>query len=135
MSNRERGINEERSMLTNGFLNELMVRLARIEEKVNAADNALVLARESLTRWQTTSNEWRQENIDQRAEYLTIEKGNSLINIEGAARNALEARVRILEQTSIQSSGKSQGSNSVIAIIFTIITIIISATALVIHLR
>lgn len=112
---------------------ELGLKVARLEEKIVAADSALSLAREALTRWQATSNEWRQENIDQRQMYLTIDKGHSLIATEAAFRYALEARMRIMETTVTEGSGKAQGSHATLAIAATVITIVISLAAVLIH--
>lgn len=47
------------------------VRLARLEERVNAAEEALEIASAALESYKTGANEWRQALNDQRLQYPT----------------------------------------------------------------
>lgn len=107
-----------------------MIKVARLEERLMASDKALDLARASLTAWQSASNEWRQENIDQRAMFMTIDKAQSLVATEAALRASLEGRIWAIEQARQVDVGKQAAFSSTWAITCTVITIIISATAL-----
>jgi lipid II:glycine glycyltransferase (peptidoglycan interpeptide bridge formation enzyme) len=78
---------------------ELRIAVARLEERLKAADQALELARESLERWQAASNEWRKENIDQRNLYPTTDKVNAMIA-------AIESRVATMEKAGTFTAGK-----------------------------
>lgn len=113
-------------------INALSVQLARLEEKLMASDKALDLARVALQAWQATSNEWRQENIDQRAMYMTREKVESLISAESISRNALSNRLELLEQKAQVDMGSQKAASSIWAVAVTVTTVIISTTMLVI---
>jgi hypothetical protein len=104
------------------FRNGLDIKVARLEERLIASDRALELARESLKSWQAASNEWRQENIDQRAQYMTIDKTQALLAAESAQRYSLEARVRILEDTAKLSVGQHSAINTTWVVVAFIIT-------------
>lgn len=50
---------------------DLKVELARMDEKLKAADKAVDLASESLVRWEKSANEWRQAINDERGAFVT----------------------------------------------------------------
>lgn len=50
---------------------DIKVRIARLEEKVKAAEAATRLASESLEAWKLSANEWRQALNDQRSAFVT----------------------------------------------------------------
>lgn len=50
---------------------DINVRIARLEEKVKAADVATRLAFEALESWKANANEWRQALNDQRSAFVT----------------------------------------------------------------
>lgn len=92
---------------------------------MKAADAALVLAHGMMETWKESSNEWRKENMDQRAQYITIDKANALISVEASLRGALEGRVRVLEDSSkMEGGGHSALSTAWIVVAFTISSII-----------
>jgi hypothetical protein len=110
------------------------VKIARLEEKLAASDRALELARQALGTWQAASNEWRQENIDQRAMYMTTDKATSLIQAESSQRYALEARVRVLEDSNKSDTGRHGAFNTTwIVIAFIITTAISIVTVILVH--
>jgi hypothetical protein len=91
----------------------LEIQIARLQEKIIAQENALVLARQALERSQAASNEWRQENIDQRALFMTEDKVRGLMDTEESKRNALEGRVVILERANFLAQGSHVTAESV----------------------
>ena len=117
---------EERRVAIDSSTHDLEIKLARLEEKIAARDQALMLATDTLKAWQSSSNEWRKENIDQRNLFMTIDKAQSLIAAEQSLRAALEARVAVLEQSLSALSGKSTGSAITWAAAATITSITIS---------
>jgi hypothetical protein len=94
-------------------IHALEIEIARLQEKNTAGDRALTLARQALEHTQAASNEWRQENIDQRALFMTEEKVRGLMNAEEIKRMALEGRVVILEQAGYKSIGSHTTTESV----------------------
>lgn len=86
-------------------IHALEVEVARLQEKIIAGDRALTLAREALEHAQAASNEWRQENLDQRALFMTEEKVRGLMTAEEIQRRALEGRVVVLEKASLMYAG------------------------------
>jgi len=100
----------------NGILrtkvNELEIEIVRLQEQKKAAAEALIIARAALDHNQSVSNEWRKENIDQRALYMTTEKAQGLINGEAQERRALEGRVSILEKAGSQGEGRHNAFDS-----------------------
>lgn len=72
-------------------VHKLELQIARLQEQKVASAEALVIARNALEHNQEISNEWRKENLDQRALFLT--------KIEAfGITNALDARVAMLER-------------------------------------
>ena len=55
------------------------VKIARIEERLLASEKALGLANQSLTLCKESSNEWRQENTEQRALYVTKDQAYGMM--------------------------------------------------------
>jgi hypothetical protein len=81
-------------------IHDLDVEVARLQEQKKASDVALDLARHALEHAQQNSNEWRQENIDQRALTLSKNEANGLFATEASERRALESRIVVLERDS-----------------------------------
>jgi len=105
-------------------------RIVRLEEKIIANEKALTIASESLKHNQEVSNEWRKENIDQRNLFLTIEKGQSLIAVEAAMRNALDVRINNLEKFSNIGAGRIVGLSQFWNVLITVLALSISILAL-----
>jgi hypothetical protein len=114
-------------------VHELEVEVARLQEQKNAADTALVIAREALEHNQAVSNEWRRENIDQRALFMTQEKAQGLINSESLERRALEARVTVLERAGSAYSGSHSTLESVWVKMVAIASLIIGLFGITLH--
>lgn len=110
----------------NGQIQELSVKIARLEERLMAADKALELARQISTAWQLSSNEWRKENIDQRALYPTSDKVTALIS-------AVEIRLTLLEKVNQEKSGEFTGSINVLSVINTVLILVLAALAVFRH--
>src|ERR1700730_6725130 len=87
-------------------LHELEIEIARLQEQKDGSERALVLAREALEHNQAVSNEWRKENIDQRALFPTSQRVDGQFATESAERRALEARIAQLEQAGKRDEGK-----------------------------
>ena len=93
------------------------VRIARLEERLEASDRALDLARGSMESWKAASNEWRKENIDQRNLYPTTDKVISLVA-------SVEARLLLLEKSRSVDSGRHSAYSLMWAVVGSIIGII-----------
>lgn len=50
---------------------DVHIKIARLEERVRAADVANKLASDSLEAWKVNANEWRQTFNDLRGTYIT----------------------------------------------------------------
>jgi hypothetical protein len=84
----------------------LEIEIARLQEQKTASDRALELARVALEHSQAASNEWRQENIDQRGLFVTDDKVRGLLSAEAIERRALEGRVAVLEKVGSEGQGR-----------------------------
>jgi hypothetical protein len=127
---------EKRRMSDNGDkeqIRQLEISVVRMEQRIVDTDKALVLAREISTAWQKSSNEWRDENRDQRALYPTLDKVATMIAMETSSREALEGRVRVLEQTAQALLGKNAGSGRTWDVALVVGAAIISLMMLIIH--
>lgn len=60
---------------------DLALKIARLEERLNASDRATKIAQEALTHYQTVSNEWRQALNDQRAQFVTLDKVFAIVGL------------------------------------------------------
>jgi hypothetical protein len=105
---------------------ELEIAVARLQEQELASDRALVIANQSLQHSQAVSNEWRKENIDQRALYPTISKMDGMFATEAAERRSLENRIIIIEKEQSNQSGR-------LATWGTVLTLVIIAIQIVLH--
>ncbi len=113
-------------------VHELEVDVARLQENKKDADKALDLARTAMERSQAASNEWRQENIDQRALYPTVGKVEGLMQTEAAERRSLEARISALEKSNLQNVGRGSAFNDVWLKFITVATLV-SAVVIMIY--
>jgi hypothetical protein len=104
----------------------LEIKMAVIETKQSEGDKALDLAREITDAWKLTANEWRDENVDQRNLYLTIEKGQALVAVESAQRGTLESRVSNLQEVIKINQGEKMGSSDVWKNIVTIFSMAVA---------
>lgn len=102
---------------------ELQISVARLEEKLKASASALELARLQLEVWKASANEWRQENVDQRRLYMTLDKAESVFN-------ALSARTNALEGAAQRKEGKEFSSREIVAWLIAAISIVVSIIAL-----
>ena len=84
----------------------LEVSVARLQEQEKAKAEALVIAREALSHSQQVSNEWRKENIDQRALYPTTPKMEGMFATESSERRSLENRIIVLEKAGATGGGR-----------------------------
>ena len=86
----------------NGQLREkvqsLEVEIARIQEQKRAADQALIIAKASLDHAQAQANEWRATLTDWKDDCPTKVEARGWVDHESAERQALSARVSILEK-------------------------------------
>lgn len=114
-------------------LHQLELEITRLQEQKRAADIALDLAREALLHSQAAANEWRQENIDQRALFITEEKARGLANVEEGQRRALEGRVAVLEKAANQNVGGRIVAESVWVKAGVIASLLIGIAALILH--
>jgi hypothetical protein len=69
-------------------------RLARLEERMRAAENATRLAFSALETWKAGANEWRQALSDQRAGYPTRSEVVALVMIGLAALGLIMKYIR-----------------------------------------
>ncbi len=109
---------------------KMEVDVARLEEQTKAADRALIIANEALKHAQAVSNEWRKENIDQRATYPTTNKVDGQFSTEQAERRALESRVLVLENAGSKDQGKHSAFDAVWLKITVVVTMLMTAAAL-----
>jgi hypothetical protein len=94
-------------------IGRLNVEVARLQEQVKGDARALSLSRDELNSWKLSQNEWRQENVDQRALYITTDRAEAMIKGEAALRAGLEGRVYALERAEVSHRGRGEGySNS-----------------------
>jgi hypothetical protein len=103
-------------------VHELEVEVARLQEQEKAADRALVIANKALEHSQASSNEWRKENIDQRATYPTISKVDGQFSTESSERRSLENRIILLEK----SGSADQGKHSAFDVVWVRAAVVIS---------
>jgi hypothetical protein len=94
-------------------IHRLEIEIARLQEQKEASGEALLLANAALQHNQAISNEWRNENIDQRALFMTKIEVQGLLNEEAGNRRALEGRVTVLEKASSTYSGGKSAIDSV----------------------
>jgi hypothetical protein len=94
-------------------IHRLEIEIARLQEQKEASGEALLLANAALQHNQAISNEWRKENIDQRALFMTKIEVQGLLNEEAGNRRALEGRVTVLEKASSTYSGEKSAIDSV----------------------
>jgi len=111
---------------------QLQVDVARLQEGKKAADEALTLARMAMQRQQDASNEWRQENIDQRTLYPTSGKVDGMLAAEAAERRALEGRITSLENLGSKTLGRSSAFDDVWLKFVVVFTLMISAVGLIV---
>lgn len=104
---------------------DLEVKVARLEEQEKAGDRALAIASRALEHSQTVSNEWRKENIDQRALFPTTAKVDGQFQTEAAERRAVESRVYVLEKASNADQGKHSANILWLGLAITIVNILI----------
>jgi hypothetical protein len=94
-------------------MHELEVDVARLQEQEKASDRALIIAADALRHAQATSNEWRKENLDQRALFPTTNKVDGQFTTEASERRALEARVVLLEKAGNAGQARSSAFGDV----------------------
>jgi hypothetical protein len=111
-------------------LHSLEVDVARLQEGKKAAEIALALANKALEHTQAQQNEWRQENIDQRALFMTEDKTRGLLSEEGAERRALEGRVSVLEKGGSAQSGRHSAFEDVWLKFAVVVTLLMTAAGL-----
>jgi hypothetical protein len=109
---------------------KLDVEVAVLKQAKADSDKALVIADEALKHAQAVSNEWRKENIDQRATYPTIAKVDGQITTEQAERRALESRVVLLEKTGNADLGKHSAFDTVWVRFAVILTFVLTVVGL-----
>jgi hypothetical protein len=115
-------------------IHDLEVDVARLQEQEKAAGRALIIANEALKHSQAVSNEWRKENIDQRALYPTIPYVDGKFSTEGSERRSLEARVYLLEKAGSTGSGRSSAFSDVWVKFVVVATLLMAAWGLVLRL-
>jgi hypothetical protein len=81
--------------------------IARIQTREIASKEALEISRNAYEHAQANSNEWRKENLDQRALFPTTEKVEAMVAKEVSQREALAERIGALE--TIHSSQEGRG--------------------------
>jgi hypothetical protein len=106
-------------------IRKLEITVARLEERLMASEKALELAREISTAWQASSNEWRKENIDQRALYPTIDKVESMFK-------TLEARLSPLEKIQATFAGEEKGTLNVWGIVNSVLILLLAAAMVIV---
>ena len=94
-------------------VHSLEIDVARLQEKSKAAHDALAIASAALEHNQAVSNEWRKENIDQRALFMTDDKVRGLLAEEASERRAVEGRVTVLEKSASSDIGKRSAFDAV----------------------
>ena len=94
-------------------VHSLEIAVARLQEQQVAGDKALVIANKSLEHTQAVSNEWRKENLDQRALFPTTNRVDGMFSVEASERRALEARVILLEKGSTVGQGRQSAFSDV----------------------
>jgi hypothetical protein len=114
-------------------VHQLEVHVAVQAAEAKASEKALVLARNALEHAQAASNEWRQENIDQRALFMTEDKVRGLFETEAAERRSLESRILSLEKIKVADTGRSSAFSSVWVVTTTIAFIVIAAVGLIVR--
>jgi hypothetical protein len=111
----------------------LQIEVARLQEKESAAAAALIIANEALKHTQAVQNEWRKENIDQRALFSTIARTEGMFSTEAADRRALEGRVAVVEKASVSDAGKHEAFSTVWANAAKWVALILSGSWLITH--
>lgn len=109
----------------------LEVSVARLQEQSKASAEALVIANDNLKHAQTVANEWRKENIDQRALYPTIGKVEGMFTTESSERRALEARVNAIEKIGSQATGRGGAFSDVWLKFVAVFAMVVSALGLI----
>jgi hypothetical protein len=109
----------------------LEISVARLQEQEKASDKALTIATDALKHSQSVSNEWRKENLDQRALFPTTNKVDGQFATEGAERRALEARVLILEKSGNVGEGKHSAFEAVWVKFAVVVTLLIALAGLI----
>lgn len=109
----------------------LEIAVARLQEQQKAAASALVIANKALEHSQQASNEWRQENIDQRDLYPQKLDVNGRFNTEAAERRSLEGRISKIELSLGEETGKQSGFDSVWLKGAVVITMLMTAISLI----
>ena len=77
-------------LITERDLVQALIDIARLQEQIKANDRALVLADEVLEQWKRGTNEWRQENVDQRNLFPTKDRVDGLIDTVNGRINTLD---------------------------------------------
>jgi hypothetical protein len=76
--------------ITQRDLVQALLDIARLQEQIKASDRALTLADAVLEQWKHGTNEWRQENVDQRNLFPTKDRVDGLIDTVNGRINTLE---------------------------------------------
>lgn len=74
-------INEDCPLEVRRHLEELEIRVARMEERFSASQLSIDMARDDLRRWQGAANEWRAALNDQRSQFVTLDKVLVIVGI------------------------------------------------------
>jgi hypothetical protein len=115
-------------------VHSLEVEVARLQEQQIAGDKALIIANKSLEHTQAVSNEWRKENLDQRALFPTTNKVDGQFSVEASERRALEGRVLLLEKGSTVGQGRQSAFGDVWVKFVVVATLLMAALGLFLRL-
>jgi hypothetical protein len=105
---------------------ELRIDVARLQTQKEGDETALELAKKASDHAQAASNEWRKENIDQRALFTTKNTVDGLMAEERAERRALEARVKVIETVGSKDEGKHSAFDAIWVKVAVIATLALS---------
>ena len=81
----------------------------------------------ALRHAQEVSNEWRKENIDQRALFMTEDKTRGLLAEEASERRAIDGRVAVLEKGGSSATGRHSAFEDIWLKLTVIVTLLIAA--------
>jgi hypothetical protein len=114
-------------------VHELDVDVAVLKQAKLDSDKALAIADEALKHAQQVSNEWRKENIDQRNLFPDKNEVNGRFTVEGTRREALEARVSVIEKVGSSAVGRHSAFDDVWLKLTVVAALLVSVVSFLYH--
>lgn len=118
-------------------MEQVRIDVARLQEQAAGNEKALELATKTLDAYKANSNEWRQENLEQRAIFPSEDKVHGwfeTVNTRvGSLENSTNIRLASLEASRTEDLGKRGGFSTVWGVTVTVILIVLAAAGLAVH--